>query len=415
MALVFCLTGGLEPTASEAADGAELTVPMLHDFLRGAVRGTMLHETAHALIRILDFPVVGPEEDVADEFAAMVTIAAAKRSEFGHRNALALVDASLTLWNLFKQGGTVNVGGSKVFDSSSLERYDSHSPSIRRAYHTLCLLYGAFPERYGLIPVQIGMSEGDMALCIDDYQRKARAWGRILEPYRPGQSHEMSFNFRYVPSTAPRGRFYENLYLGFLDVEWSVIRSLNAEIALPSPLPMERTDCGFENAYFDPESRRIIFCNELVHLLADGYVRNITGMGFDEWWSKDVTKRAARAFVGQWRMTSIAGPEGEVPRPPRELVLRDDGTFTWTIRFSLDEGLPRPDMEKSGLWGVEGEELWLLETSWVPSLPPDCLYTGCEPPASMDGVEARRAPLKSLGADKFDYNNGMIFERRNEG
>lgn len=389
---------------------------MVHDFLRGAMRGTLLHETAHALIKILDLPLVGPEEDVADEFAAMVTIAAAERSEFGHRNALALVDTSLTLWNLFKQGATVSIGSSQVFDSSSLERYDSHSPSIHRAYHTLCLLFGAFPDRYVLIPEQVGMSDGDKAMCVDDYQRKARAWGRILEPHRPSQTQNLSFNFSYVPSTAPRGRFYENHYLGFLDIEWSVIRSLNAEIALPSPLPVERMDCGFENAFFDPESRRIILCNELVHLLADSYVRNVTGLDFDQWWSKEVKRRVDNAYVGRWRMTSITGPGGDLPTPPRELSLRDDGTFAWTTRFSLDtSGLVRPDTEKRGLWGVEGDEIWLLETDWVPGLPEGCLHSGCEPEGSMDGVEAFRAPLKSLGADMFDYNNGIIFERMSDG
>lgn len=411
LALALGIIGAPGRAAPETAGAAALTVPMLHDFLRGAVRGIMLHESAHALIGLLDLPLVGPEEDVADEFAAMVTIAGAQRSELGHRNALALVDTSFTFWNLFKQNAAMNIGSLQVFDSTNLEDYDSHSPDIRRAFHTLCLLYGAFPERYGMVPERVGMTPGDAAHCVDDYQRKARAWERILAPHRL-QTLGTSFTYRYTPSAAPKGRFYENLYLGFLDIEWSVARLLNFEIVLPNPLPMERTDCGVANAFFDPNSKQIILCNELVHDLAEGYVLNLTGLSYDAWWSEELARRAPSGHVGLWRMISVAGVDGDPVRLPQDLALNADGTFVWTIRWSQDpSGIVRPDTERRGLWGVETDQLWLLETAWVPSLTADCLYSGCEPPGSMDGLEARRAPIKWLGADKLDYNNGIIFER----
>jgi len=421
--LVAAAVAWAAPQAPRADDAAtpSLTVPELHDYLRGATRGILLHETAHALIDILDIPAVGPEEDVADEFAAMVTIDSAERSELGHANVRAMVNSNYALWTQFKKSAVVSVGDAKVIDPRHLEIYDSHSPDIRRAYHTLCLLYGAFPLRYEWIPLAVSMDEGSAGHCIRDFGRKKGAWYRLLSPFAPkpaaasdgggSVSPPPSFLYAYEPSATPKGRFYENLYLGFRDIDTSVIWLLNQAVSLEAPLPMQRRDCGFVNAAYDPSSRSIVFCNELVHLLADGFVSMVTGADYDTWWALELTRRVQSRYVGLWHMTSINGVDGGPVLVPQDLELKADGTFAWVIRWSQREQLPHEDTERRGLWGVVDDKLWLLDTAWVPTLPADCLKTGCEPPNSMDGTEARYVPIVWVDDDTISYNNGIIFRR----
>lgn len=121
------------------------------------------HEVGHALVGELDLPVVGREEDVADEFSTMIMA-----SDPG---AVPIALAGAFWFDLM----------SKNQDPSKLPFWDEHSLNQQRAYEILTLLYGSNPQQYKEIEQRVPAERLRRAQF--DYEKKKRAWVRLLQPY----------------------------------------------------------------------------------------------------------------------------------------------------------------------------------------------------------------------------------------
>jgi hypothetical protein len=133
----------ITPARLEAAVEAMSTHPRVKNmpelkasthFMTGNMLFVVLHEMAHGLIADLQLPVLGREEDAADQFA---TVAMLKMgTEFSHR----------TLVNAAK--------GWFLSDRRSRERgdqvvyYDAHGLDLQRDYNIICILVGSDTERF---------------------------------------------------------------------------------------------------------------------------------------------------------------------------------------------------------------------------------------------------------------------------
>ena len=118
----------------------------------GAFLGIFLHELGHTVIAELDLPAVGPEEDVADEFAAMVFVYN-MRADPRFRD-VALWTPKLRLARANQQerqrqqrkGSSSEEEAEREYQRSLL--FDEHSPDLVRYSKILCILAGAEPEYY---------------------------------------------------------------------------------------------------------------------------------------------------------------------------------------------------------------------------------------------------------------------------
>jgi hypothetical protein len=125
---------------------------------------TFYHEMAHMLIGELDLPVTGKEEDVADQFSALLL------SNAGDSGQGAILAAAQ--W----------FGSSKSSDSR-VQYMDEHSLNEQRAYYLICLLHAKQPEKLGRLVRKLGFKEERLAKCELEYRQISRSWGLMMTPY----------------------------------------------------------------------------------------------------------------------------------------------------------------------------------------------------------------------------------------
>jgi hypothetical protein len=132
----------------------------------GAVEFIMMHEVGHALVDVLDLPVTGREEDVADQLAVYVLI---RSDEKGAQAAVAGVSALQPASN----------------DFSATQLADEHSLAPVRLYNVLCWIYGSDPVKYGNLVASGSLPEDRAVRCQGEWDQMAKAWQRLLAEYRP--------------------------------------------------------------------------------------------------------------------------------------------------------------------------------------------------------------------------------------
>lgn len=125
---------------------------------------TFYHEMAHMLIGELDLPVTGKEEDVADQFSALLL------SNAGNSGQSAILAAAQWF-------------GSAKSTQSRVQYMDEHSLNEQRAYYLICLLHAKQPEQLGQLVKKLGFPEERLAKCELEYRQISRSWGLMMTPY----------------------------------------------------------------------------------------------------------------------------------------------------------------------------------------------------------------------------------------
>ncbi|MBN9414298.1 MAG: hypothetical protein J0I12_02620 [Candidatus Eremiobacteraeota bacterium] len=136
------------------------------EYATGAILFTLMHEMGHALIGEMDVPVVGREEDAADEFATMILLDCGPQ---GHQ-----ILGSAADW-FYAMGR----------NQKELAFWDEHSLDQQRLYNILLLMYGHSPNTYGSIVSTI-VPKNRMAKALYEYKIKEHRWDKLLTPYVRG-------------------------------------------------------------------------------------------------------------------------------------------------------------------------------------------------------------------------------------
>jgi Putative metallopeptidase len=132
----------------------------------GTIVFALMHETAHALIDVLDLPTTGREEDAADQLATLLLL-----DEGATGDSLAFGAVGWLATNAHAN------------PLDTLAFADDHALDIQRVYNILCLIYGRDPLKYpevvedGWLPVQ------RRDRCPAEYHRLRDTWRRLLAPY----------------------------------------------------------------------------------------------------------------------------------------------------------------------------------------------------------------------------------------
>jgi hypothetical protein len=134
------------------------------NFMLAAMAFVAIHEAGHAFLGENGVTVLGKEEDVVDDFSAILFIAL-KRPDVPLLGTLAMLALS--------QGGMHNYA-------------DEHSLSEQRYFTILCLIYGSNPTEYADL---IG-AQGDYKLpqaradrCPGEWQSKVKALQSLVGPF----------------------------------------------------------------------------------------------------------------------------------------------------------------------------------------------------------------------------------------
>jgi hypothetical protein len=155
--LVFNTLGQLNPNWSQYRLGQGV----------GAVNSMVFeHEFAHALIDAYNLPVLGREEDAADDLAVLLLIPAKGGDQF-------ITDAA-SFWAALSERQRV----------PQLSDYaDVHSFDLQRAFSMLCLLAGSSKEHFQEVAAMRVLPDSRLATCRSEFQQKAQSYEDVLDPH----------------------------------------------------------------------------------------------------------------------------------------------------------------------------------------------------------------------------------------
>jgi hypothetical protein len=128
-----------------------------------ALLHVVAHEMGHAMLREFDLPVLGPEEDIADDFATV----------YIH---LMLPD----------RAGAIIAARARqnMADGQTAGMFSEYRSDDQRAGRSVCLLYGLDPDRHANLAASFGLDGDDAADCRDFAPEVGRSWRRVIADHR---------------------------------------------------------------------------------------------------------------------------------------------------------------------------------------------------------------------------------------
>jgi hypothetical protein len=216
-------------------------------FVSSNIISTFYHEVGHALIDILDLPVLGREEDAADTLSALLT-----HHIWNEDAATAIVyDSALAYSALAAEGET---------DVADLMYYDTHSLDLQRYYNLVCLYLGAEPELRADEAADLGLPEERAVGCEEEFALADDSWGVMLDGLEPGEGTKGFTLVGSDPEADPIAAILEE-----------EIRTLNEVYGLPVEIEVKLEACGEANAFYFSETQSITVCTEYAEDLARLY------------------------------------------------------------------------------------------------------------------------------------------------
>jgi hypothetical protein len=140
------------------------------DALIGPTVEVFLHEFGHGILRVLDVPFFGKEEDAADYIATYLLL------KFCRDDARRLI-----LGSSFVAGAEAMEEQGKAPEARTLA--DAHSLPAQRYFNRWCLAYGMDQELFA-DAMELGMlPEGRAKWCRWEWSTNEDAFKRLVEPY----------------------------------------------------------------------------------------------------------------------------------------------------------------------------------------------------------------------------------------
>ena len=140
------------------------------DAIVGPLFDTCLHEFAHALFEMLRLPVLGREEDAADQVSAYIML------QFGKVEARRLIGGVAYAYKTEADAATA--------PPTMTHFADLHGTPAQRFYNVLCIAYGADKHLFGDDIVEKGYLPKERAEdCENEYRQAAYAYEKLIGPH----------------------------------------------------------------------------------------------------------------------------------------------------------------------------------------------------------------------------------------
>ncbi|WP_428687560.1 DUF4344 domain-containing metallopeptidase [Roseibium sp.] len=239
------------------ADLSKEDLNELFVFVAGNTLFTLYHESGHMLVSELGLPVLAQEEDAVDNLATVSMLAAGSE------------DMDLFLTNAM-------VGWFLIADENydNLVFYDEHDLDQQRGYRMLCLMVGSDEEAFIDLALELGLPEERIETCSIDYEQVSASWEVTTDPFvRDSETPAGKIKIVYDPAQAdlePLALFLKESTLMEL-----VAREIDTFYQLPEMITFRAKTCGMENAFWDPDTREVILCHELLAGFAELYLDSL--------------------------------------------------------------------------------------------------------------------------------------------
>lgn len=257
VAVLLCLL--CIPLAVQARDLTKAQRAEIRRFANNNSLFVLYHEVAHLLFDQLQLPILGKEEDAADNMATWILL--------NKRNAdadKALADAAQG-WIL---SGIAYDSGGEESDYAA-----SHSLDKQRAYQIVCLMVGSDDTAFRPIANEYRMDSERQETCYYDYETVDRSLQGLLggRGNKTGQGTDVTVTYHDAGGRlkAAADAFKSS---GVFD---QVADELRQNYSLREPVLFNAKRCGEANAFYDPDTVEVIFCYELMQDYMDLYEENM--------------------------------------------------------------------------------------------------------------------------------------------
>jgi len=205
-------------------------------FVEANILSILYHELGHALIDIEGLPIFGQEEDAADVLSIFLIDAL-----FDEQAAQDLArDAAIGFWFEAQERG------------EDVPWWDVHGPDEQRYFNTVCLFYGADPDRRQDLAEYLELPEDRAEYCPEEYDQANASWGQVLDDITTDAPAHTIVYAGYAGSDATLAE----------QILADEVEALNRDFALSDTLTVTVESCGEANAFYDPNDRTVVFCSE---------------------------------------------------------------------------------------------------------------------------------------------------------
>jgi hypothetical protein len=166
------------------------------DAVVGNILDTLLHEAGHAVIDMLELPVLGREEDAADFFSAYILL------QFPAEDAQRLIQGVRFMM--------ASEAREALEQRPRIETFAGvHGLPAQRYYNLLCMAYGSDPATFANL-LAGGLPNGRAKGCGDEYALLKRSFIKLILPHVDGDMRREAFaqvRFNWNPLAADRDGF----------------------------------------------------------------------------------------------------------------------------------------------------------------------------------------------------------------
>lgn len=203
--------------------------------ITGSITTDFYHEMGHALIHVMDLPVLGNEEDAADLLSVFMI-----NELWQEEPAQQIMSASLATWATMAETAM-----------EEIDFWDEHAPSAKRLATMACLFYGANPEARVDFADEQGIPEERREDCAVEWELVYESWGVYFDELieaGPGETMVFVEPEEETPVT---------------EAIRDEVEYFNSILTLPMDLVVSVEPCGMANAYFSPDDVAVVMCTEL--------------------------------------------------------------------------------------------------------------------------------------------------------
>jgi len=178
---------GLRDLINDHRDDKWWTPGSFEQLMAGLYVGVLLHETGHAAFDLMEVPVLGREEDAADQIAAFIAL------QFGKDNARTIIKGFSNYWGYSAFVSKADPGPSLNPDDPNYRNCandafchyaDEHGTASQRYYNVLCMaLNDQHRDMFKDILDANLLPEGRLQRCNKEYKQVQLAFRKTLLPF----------------------------------------------------------------------------------------------------------------------------------------------------------------------------------------------------------------------------------------
>lgn len=151
----------LERVGPKVGEASDFTY---EEVVVGGLVGVMLHELGHAVFDMLGVPVMGREEDAADQISTFIAL------QFSKEVARTIIRGNAYIYKVW-------------YDFGAPAFFDEHGTGLQRYYNSLCIAAGLDPALVKDLTDKDEMPKTRLANCAREYAQAQYAFEKTILPF----------------------------------------------------------------------------------------------------------------------------------------------------------------------------------------------------------------------------------------